>query len=78
MFCPFGFHVIVCIIVYLGRNDAAALCMMARDRKTVNIAHQMPLYPMLDNLDTDTSAEFAKVFAEWSGVSPLEFRRLSK
>ena len=57
MFCPFGFHVIVCIIVYLGRNDAAALCMMARDRKTVNIAYHMPLYPMLDNLDTDTSAD---------------------
>lgn len=57
MFCPFGFHVIVCIIVYLGRNDAAALCMMALDRKTVNIAYQMPFYPMLDNLDTDTSAD---------------------
>lgn len=40
-----------------GGGLAAALCMMARDRKTVNIAYQMPLYPMLDNLDTDTSAD---------------------
>lgn len=25
MFCPFGFHMIVCIIVYLGRNGAEAV-----------------------------------------------------
>lgn len=25
MFCPFGFHMIVCIIVYLGRNGADAV-----------------------------------------------------
>lgn len=40
-----------------GGGLAAAVCMMARDRKTVKIAYQMPLYPMLDNLDTDTSAD---------------------
>lgn len=40
-----------------GGGLAAALCMIARDRKTVNIAYQMPIYPMLDNLDTDTSAD---------------------
>ncbi len=38
-----------------GGGLAAALCMLARDRKTVNIAFQMPLYPMLDNLDTPSS-----------------------
>ena len=35
----------------------AALCMLARDRKTVNIAFQMPLYPMLDDRDTDSSRD---------------------
>lgn len=38
-----------------GGGLCAALCMMARDRKEVNIAYQMPLYPMLDNFDTDSS-----------------------
>ena len=33
----------------------AALCMLARDRGEVNIAFQMPLYPMLDHRDTDSS-----------------------
>lgn len=32
-----------------GGGLAAALCIMARDRKEVNIAFQMPLYPMLDD-----------------------------
>ena len=35
----------------------SALCMMARDRSEVQIAYQMPLYPMLDNLDTESSAD---------------------
>lgn len=39
-----------------GGGLCAALCMMARDRGEVNIAFQMPLYPMLDNLDTVSSA----------------------
>ena len=39
-----------------GGGLCAALCMMARDRGKVNIAYQMPLYPMLDNLDTKSSA----------------------
>lgn len=29
--------------------------MKARDTKDVNIAYQMPLYPMIDNFDTDSS-----------------------
>ena len=40
-----------------GGGLAAALCMLARDKGDVNIAFQMPLYPMLDNLDTETSRE---------------------
>lgn len=40
-----------------GGGLAAALCMYARDKKEVNIAFQMPLYPMLDNLDTDSSRD---------------------
>ena len=32
-----------------GGGMAAALCMLARDRGEVNIAYQMPLYPMLDD-----------------------------
>ena len=38
-----------------GGGLCAALCMMARDREEVNIAFQMPLYPMIDNLDTESS-----------------------
>lgn len=39
-----------------GGGLAAALCMYARDKGTVNIAFQMPLYPMIDSEDTETSA----------------------
>ncbi|MBQ3425064.1 MAG: alpha/beta hydrolase [Clostridia bacterium] len=40
-----------------GGALAAALCMYARDTQLVNIAYQMPLYPMLDDRDTDSSRE---------------------
>lgn len=40
-----------------GGGLAAALCMYAKDKKTVNIAYQMPLYPMIDNEDTETSRD---------------------
>lgn len=40
-----------------GGGLVAALCMLARDRKEVNIAYQMPLYPMLDNFDTESSRD---------------------
>ena len=40
-----------------GGGLCAALCMLARDKGTVHIAYQMPLYPMLDNLDTESSAD---------------------
>lgn len=40
-----------------GGGLCAAVCMMARDRKEVNIAFQMPLYPMLDSFDTDSSRD---------------------
>lgn len=40
-----------------GGGLAAALCMLARDKGTVNIAYQMPLYPMLDDRDTDSSRD---------------------
>ena len=38
-----------------GGGLTAALCMYARDKKEVNIAYQMPLYPMIDNCDTASS-----------------------
>lgn len=38
-----------------GGGLTAALCMYARDRGEVNIAFQMPLYPMIDDQDTDSS-----------------------
>lgn len=38
-----------------GGGLCVALCMMARDKKEVKIAFQMPLYPMLDNFDTNSS-----------------------
>lgn len=40
-----------------GGGLCVALCMMARDKDEVHIAYQMPLYPMLDNLDTESSAD---------------------
>ena len=40
-----------------GGGMAAALCMLARDRGDVHIAFQMPLYPMLDDRDTPSSAD---------------------
>ncbi len=40
-----------------GGGLAAALCMYARDKGEVNIAFQMPLYPMIDNLDTESSRD---------------------
>ena len=38
-----------------GGGLTAALCMLARDRDEIRIAFQMPLYPMLDDRDTDSS-----------------------
>lgn len=40
-----------------GGGLTAALCMLARDRCEVNIAFQMPLYPMLDCRDTASSRD---------------------
>lgn len=40
-----------------GGGLTAALCMYARDKGEVNIAYQMPLYPMMDNLDTNSSKD---------------------
>lgn len=39
-----------------GGGLCAALCMMARDRG-IPVAFQMPLYPMLDNRDTESSRD---------------------
>ncbi|MGN1119149.1 MAG: alpha/beta hydrolase [Oscillospiraceae bacterium] len=39
-----------------GGGLCAAVCMYAKDHDTVNVAFQMPLYPMLDCFDTPTSA----------------------
>mgnify|MGYP002869382006 CR=1 FL=1 len=39
-----------------GGGLAAAVCMMARDRG-IQISYQMPLYPMISNLDTETSKD---------------------
>lgn len=38
-----------------GGGMTVALCMYARDKGEVNIAFQMPLYPMLDDRDTKSS-----------------------
>ena len=40
-----------------GGGLTAALCMYARDKGQVNIAFQMPLYPMLDCEDTESSKD---------------------
>lgn len=40
-----------------GGGLCAALCIKARDTGVVNVAFQMPLYPMLDDRDTETSRD---------------------
>lgn len=40
-----------------GGGLCASLCMMARDKKEVAVSYQMPLYPMIDNFDTDSSRD---------------------
>lgn len=40
-----------------GGGLTAALCMYERDKGGVQIAYQMPLYPMLDDRDTDSSCD---------------------
>lgn len=40
-----------------GGGLTAAICMYARDKGEVNIAFQMPLYPMLDCEDTESSKD---------------------
>ena len=40
-----------------GGGLAAALCMLARDRGSVKIRYQFPLYPMLSCLDTESSRD---------------------
>lgn len=49
-----------------GGGLCAALCMLARDKGEANIAYQMPLYPMLDNFDTESSSDnHGKVWNTW-------------
>lgn len=40
-----------------GGGLCAAVCIRARDTGEVNVAFQMPLYPMLDDRDTDSSRD---------------------
>lgn len=40
-----------------GGGLTAAVCMYARDQGEVNVAYQMPLYPMLDCEDTESSRD---------------------
>ena len=51
--------VVVCVSYRLSIEAPypAALCMYARDKGSVNIAYQMPLYPMLNDRDTESSRD---------------------
>ena len=40
-----------------GGGLCAAVCLRARDEGTVRVAFQMPLYPMLDDRDTESSRD---------------------
>ena len=40
-----------------GGGLCAAVCIRARDEGTANVAFQMPLYPMLDDRDTESSRD---------------------
>ncbi len=46
-----------------GGGLAIAICMLARDNNTVNISCQIPIYPMISYIDTESSKEnFAPVW----------------
>ncbi len=46
-----------------GGGLTAAVTMLARDKGEVKVAFQMPLYPMIDNFDTESSKDnHAKVW----------------
>ena len=40
-----------------GGGLTVAACMYARDKGEINIAYQMPLYPMIDDRDTESSRD---------------------
>lgn len=40
-----------------GGGLTVATCMYARDKGEINIAYQMPLYPMIDDRDTESSRD---------------------
>lgn len=40
-----------------GGGLTAAVCMLARDRKEVKVAYQLPLYPMMSSVDTESSKD---------------------
>ena len=49
-----------------GGGLCAAVCIKARDSGEVNVAFQMPLYPMLDDRDTETSRDnHGRVWNTW-------------
>ena len=49
-----------------GGGLCAAVCIKARDTGEVNVAFQMPLYPMLDDRDTETSRDnHGRVWNTW-------------
>ena len=49
-----------------GGGLCAAVCIKARDAGEVNVAFQMPLYPMLDDRDTETSRDnHGRVWNTW-------------
>lgn len=49
-----------------GGGLCAAVCIKARDTGEVNVAFQMPLYPMLDDRDTETSHDnHGRVWNTW-------------
>ena len=50
-----------------GGGLCAALCMLARNGGEVNIAFQMPLYPMIDDRDTDSSRDSHNLVWNTSG-----------
>ena len=60
-----------------GGGLCAAVCLRARDEGTVRVAFQMPLYPMLDDRDTESSRDnHGKVWntrrnhLAWTGSPP--------
>lgn len=69
--------------LYLHRMNDAIMALYFRRKRMEKAAEllestNLKVIEIANAVGYENQGKFAKVFAEWSGVSPLEFRRMSK